>query len=591
MPMDTIAASAPAPAITQFELYPIQTPQSKESASNSPSVLGYFVKSTAPINVDEESSLKPLSEDKGTAIEIQAIARYLVAAKNPEIITSIHGYGTQRSDAEARYQKIYDYAQTICSPDTTVFLGYLWPSEKPTGDPSIPGNTFQDKRKQAFQALPIFPSKIFRLALLLVLVAAPLMIVTASHNGLLGNGLLTLVVVGSSIAFATLLSLILLRLSAYFRDNYRATNFGVPDLVELFRQIDQAVIEADKTGEFNPGCGNPCKRKVKLTFIGHSMGGFVVTNAIRILSDVFDQLSIEKRPPSNIGRIFCLSRLILVAPDIPVEAIIPRRANFLRSALRRCEEAYVFTNEADLALRLASTAANYISFPSKKRSSGYRLGNVTVARFSGAGDRRKSQLKDENYGIVNREHETFGSPYHYLEIRASGEEHQKLSEIRAFQQIEKENTDDLKNAPISDLFTYFDCTDYIDYQGSLMQPQHQGEPRGVVSYATRKPALDLWDYIKVGFAYFFGGERSINVHGGFFDGIFSQKLIYNLAFMGFQKTIKSLSGQEDFKDTPFDELPLDAKHTLLDQWSEQCREKGIQVVLAPVRYRKDILGQ
>jgi hypothetical protein len=67
--------------------------------------------------------------------------------------------------------------------------------------------------------------------------------------------------------------------------------------------------------------------------------------------------------------------------------------------------------------------------------------------------------------------------------------------------------------------------------------------------------------------------------------------MYNLAFMGFQKTLKSLAGQEDFKDIPFDKLPLDTKHKLLDEWSEQCREKGIQVVLAPIRHRKDILGQ
>jgi hypothetical protein len=589
MPMDTTVASASKPNITQFELDPIKSPRSEEQSFKPDPVLGYFVRSTAPINVDEEASLKPQPTNKSAVEELENIARYLVEAERPEIIIAIHGYGTQRSDAEERYRKIHNYAETICRPESALFLGYLWPSEKPTGDPSIAGGSFRDKRKNAFQAFPIFPSKIFRVALLLVLVVTPLLAFTASYNVLFTNALLTFVLVASAIAFATLLSLVLLRLSAYFRDNYRATNFGVPDLVELLRHIDQVVIEADEKGKFDPHSCN--SHKVKLTFIGHSMGAFVVTNAIRILSDVFDQLSIEKRPASNIGRIFCLSRLILVAPDIPVETIIPRRANFLRSALRRCEEAYVFTNEADLALRLASTAANYISFPSKKRSSGYRLGNLTVARFSGAGDRKTTKLKDENFGFVNRENDRFGSPYHYLEIRASDQEHQKLTEIRAFQQIEKENTEELKNAPISDLFTYFDCTDYVDYQDNLTHPKKQSEPKGVVSFARQKPALNFMDYIRVGFAYFFGGSQSINVHGGFFDGIFSQKLIYNLAFMGFQKTLKSLTDQEEFKHIPFDDLPLDTKQQLLDQLSEQCRKKQIQVVLAPIRHRRDILGQ
>ncbi len=69
----------------------------------------------------------------------------------------------------------------------------------------------------------------------------------------------------------------LLRLAVYFRDGYRATNYGVPDLVEVIRQLDRKVTEKAESRGGEPEYKNP----VKLSFIGHSMGGFVVTNVCR----------------------------------------------------------------------------------------------------------------------------------------------------------------------------------------------------------------------------------------------------------------------------------------------------------------------
>ena len=181
--------------------------------------------------------------------------------------------------------------------------------------------------------------------------------------------------------FAPIFTIVLLRFVVYFRDNYRANNFGTPDLVELIRQIDNALTKDSLESKESWR-----KTRIKLSFIGHSMGGFVVTNTVRILSDVFDSESVgtmstadpQKKPSPNIGNVFCLSRLVLVSPDIPAETIISGRANFLQSSLRRFEEAYLFSNEGDMALRLASTAANYFSYPSRTQNGGYRLGNVTV---------------------------------------------------------------------------------------------------------------------------------------------------------------------------------------------------------------------
>ncbi|NJL46158.1 MAG: hypothetical protein HC922_11540 [Leptolyngbyaceae cyanobacterium SM2_3_12] len=104
----------------------------------------------------------------------------------------------------------------------------------------------------------------------------------------------------------------------------------------------------------------------------------MVTNVIRILSDVFDSRSIEHQPTSDVGDVYCLERLVLASPDIPVLTIISNRANFLASSLRRFSESYLFCSEGDIALRIASTAANYIAFPSRTQSRGYRLGNVAL---------------------------------------------------------------------------------------------------------------------------------------------------------------------------------------------------------------------
>jgi len=579
------------PTISQFTLERIP---SKSPDSNN--VLGYFAQSTAPLNVDEkppEEQDCDVSRSNLTRTDIDTIAQHLAKDKDShsEIVISIHGYGTQQGDAKDRYEKIFRYSETICHSDKTIFVGYLWPSEKPPGESAL---------KYAFQALPIFPSRIFLYGLLLSAAIAFLLAVTSAFEGLF---VVLLVVVVSAVAI--ILALILLRLSTYFRDNYRATNFGVPDLVEFIRYLDQAIDKADPTIKNED---NDSKR-VKLTFIGHSMGCFVVTNTIRILSDVFTNDSIDKKPSSHIGKVFTLSRLILIAPDIPVETIMPRRANFLRSALRRCTEAYIFTNEADLALRLASTAANYFSFPSSQRYSGHRLGNLNVPRplKKSEPDNLPQGLGDKDYGIVNSKsqgEEGYDSPFDYLQIRSSDGKNQRLNEIRELSGIEKEHlgTGILSNVPVSDLFTYFDCTDYVDCQGNLVDDEgnlvdytKKDERRGIVSYALRRSALSWMNYVVVSVAYFLRFPKPINTHGGYFDGILSQKLLCNLAFMGFQQTLQLLSTEGQLQNVSLAQLSVEDKavrnKALLHEFSKMCQSKGIQVVLAPIRYEQDVLGK
>ncbi|MFP4121175.1 MAG: hypothetical protein ACLFWI_09230 [Coleofasciculus sp.] len=110
------------------------------------------------------------------------------------------------------------------------------------------------------------------------------------------NGLFVILLILFILSLGIILALLALRLSTYLRDRNRAMNYGVVDLVELIRQIDQAVIECRQREDI----------RIKLNFLGHSMGCFVVTNVVRILSDIFDTESINKRPSNYIGRVFSL---------------------------------------------------------------------------------------------------------------------------------------------------------------------------------------------------------------------------------------------------------------------------------------------
>ncbi len=590
-----------------FNIYEFQRDQSTK-------LTGYFVVSTAPIDVDNpqdepsppcKNIFKVVNNGPEASAEemIKRIAATLVESKSPELIVDIHGYNNSFLGVQERYKKIYQYIKTdvnIKENAGSVFIGYRWPSE----------DLRRPKVGDALQALPVLPGVVLALGMLLTIITAILLVPLSLY------WLLPLIIF--VIIFSLILALIGLRLTVYFRDNYRAINFGVPDLVELLRQVDQAAFEIALLKEWDLIKAPPgeititeenwrkadlsqkkeiwetvnkkdrgiIKNKIKLTFIGHSLGCLVITNSIRILSDVFDPGSVgtldksdpKKQPSPEIGNAFCLGRLVLVAPDIPVETVIPRRANFLRSSLRRFEEAYIFSNEGDLALRLASTAANYLNFPARTRFSGYRLGNITVRHFDQK-NQKYSKFPQQGYspapekfttppyGIVNplRQNATqnhiYDSPYGYLEVRSSDREYRSLSEIRSPDEISA-------SKPIANLFTYFDCTDYKDVERGP----------GLVSQALGNPALNLWDYARL-FLTKFG-----DTHGGYFKGEFSQKVMYQLAFLGFKGLLSSDKQQSGV-------LSSATEKELLQKFSDECSRKRIQVILAPERYEVDILGK
>ncbi len=582
--------------------------------SSLPSFPAYLVGSTAPNNVEDGVQNVPNPD-----IAIAEIAKFLIAQERPEILIAIHGYNTglgefataqdeyrHGSGVKGWYQGIRNHIARHCvnrSPGL-MLIGYRWPSEEVKG---VGNDSLGSKLRYARKSLPLTLKVISRLVLAIFIVLTLVSLVSDLPGSVLFTVVGVSLLVLATIAISIVLTLFLLRIVGYFRDTYRANNFGVPDLVELIRQLDKAVLEATPTVDWTK------RRHIKLSFIGHSMGGFVVTNTVRILSDVFDARSIgltsigaskAKTPAPDVGNVFSLGRLVLVSPDIPAETIISGRANFLSSSLRRFEETYLFSNEGDMALKLASTVANYSSFPARTREGGYRLGNVVLR----SPDEATKANRRPQYGILNlnslqsKANDPAKRPS-FLQYLYILDQTSLLERQAAILEPERK--------PIAELFTIFDCT---DYQESVPNPR-TGSPKkvGLLSRALGKRSLSFVDCVLLTLDYFSG---KIDTHGGYFypgdlpstvsknkrlsrpDARLSKHLIYGLASSGFTSCLESLSTYAASqpadpvvgKVATGNELPLNQRLISLQTLSTLCQQHGIQVLLAAERYNRDILG-
>ncbi len=561
---------------------------------------GYFVVSTAPINVEDQPPVDPEANPYGAIVEI---TQYLKQhEENAEIVVIIHGYNTPQSGVENWYkQACEEISQRYGNlPKGLIILGYRWPSEQITEDES---GKFAAKRRFADQSLPLLLRMTSRLGLLGVIIGVILSVV-----GFVGLGLnysihslfllITsgIVLLSSFFLVVPIFTLVLLRLSVYFRDAFRASNYGVADLVELIRQLDNSLVKQVEHSDRVAQVAYWQSKRIRLSFIGHSMGAFVVTNAVRVLSDVFDHNSIGcwdastqiKCPSPAIGNVFSLGRLVLVAPDIPAESIISGRSNTLQSSLRRFEEAYLFSNEGDMALRLASTTANYFTFPTRTRDGGYRLGNVTV-RPVGATHKHDAQPV-ARLGIVNQadDGQLLPQPYlDYLYIRRS----KPLSVRQGQMNLGKHDKS------IAELFTYFDCTNYQEQ--IIDEKTRQPKKIGIVSQALGKQSLSYRDYFALTLDFFAG---KVDTHGGYIfnpHAEFSKEAIYGLACLGFEGFLTSLQSDPQFPlaltaiqaQSPQLSAIQQAKLAALQTLSQRCVARGVQILLAPERYQVDVLGQ
>lgn len=610
-----------------FNITPIQPKQDPSSL-----LLGYYVTSTAAINVEDTPSL-PQTKTDTNAPHFTAIAQYLLKSNQPEIVFHIHGYAVSEKDALDRYFQTYQDAAAHLTSGNHVFIGYRWPSENPKQDSPLPGQkptSFFDKLRFSFQALPtlplgmlisscaygfialflalwgstvknlpltaliivlitaivgfglralgdargflsIFPNGFFLLFFALLIGAIATFPPISSHPNLF----LAPIIAISILVLGLVLALIVLRLSTYQRDRSRASNYGVNDLVKFFQYLEKAILTESKTQQqpsiqwkrWNEPGASGNEPRIKISLIAHSLGCEVATQTIRILSDVFDEHALSQ-PTPNIGKVFSLGRLVLVAPDIPVESILTTRSNFLISSLRRCEEAYIFSNEADLALRLASTAANYFSFPFRTRFRGYKLGNITVDRQA------LQKLTSADYGIVNCPNSDFRQPkdsHKYLEIRASVKERKILIGKDG---LLRDDSKAIQSFDIADSFTYFDCTDYEEIDSQKVH-------KSFLSLSKKKSALNFWwDYIWVSIAYFLKFPREIDVHGGYFHGEFSNRTINELAFLGYKGLLLRYRDPNIKDSSQFDNLKDTQQNELFEKFSNACKEKYIQIVLA-----------
>lgn len=432
----------------------------------------YFIESTAPNNVDDIPSVSAVPGqlfpiNANTAID--EIARHLSGAQHPNLVVMVHGFNNSQPDVLKMYATVSSVIESdpkISIRAGLVCVGYRWPSEK-MGQPW----------RGTFTALPSLPT--WLLSFGLILAAAYLVWGFLDGFGVLPILGHVLTMLGLTFV-ALIVCTLLLRIIVYFRDTYRATNYGAPDLIEIIRQIDGKIIQHDATRErIKPEDAKEDRkrRRVTLSFIGHSMGGYVVTNAIRVLTDLFaddavrpnlnagivnetnlTQFSSERSHADispEIGHAFSVMHLVLASPDIPAEALLSNRANFLASSLRRFREAYLFSNEGDEVLRQISTMANYFSFPTKSWKFGYRLGNV--------------EILSSDYGVIQV---AKGSIVATLRIGfyTLQEIYRRLRGTRG----EVADFDTLQDK-LPEQFSYFDCTDYVE-------PDYRARPQGLKVY-------------------------------------------------------------------------------------------------------------
>jgi len=452
---------------------------------------GFLVESVVPDNVEAEDQ-KNDPEPGTKRSDINRIADLLSQSQSPNLVISVHGFNSPRKAAVHRFS---DQISAVNKDDAitsdTVCIGFRWPSESM----GKPWKTF-------WSASPYF------LRFLMLLGTLSLLFFTlfgylSSAFPMLGSypGLRSTALTLAVLLLAIVGTLFLLRTIVYFRDGYRATQYGVPDLVDVIREIDEVLHQRNKSAD----------NAIGLSFIGHSMGGYVVTNAVRILSDVFSPASLARdggdQEIKKIGRKFHLQNLVLVSPDIPAEALMPNSANFLQSSLRRFEEAYLFSNEGDEVLRLISVSANYFSFPTEQRKFGYRLGNVgSVATNYGLTTKNNWSIKDLRIGF-----QTIASLSKDL------------------------NTDDTPEHPAY-AFGYFDCTDCVNQEGN-----------GVLTSASRGASFNrCWiSHLKLLYRYLLGKP---DVHSGYFDFDELACIIYRLASVGYLETDKASGGLSSLCD-------------------------------------------
>lgn len=379
----------------------------------------YLVVSTSAVRQGRDSpqlpehfaptpALEQLADEMAAAFQVSGGARVPVTLK-------VHGFNTRRksferevlwdSDPTLRYVLLprhtpprnFDPGRETFRPDDRFMIGFRWPSEGLLSPGSL---------KDTMTALllsPVIGVLLFLLPILALLWSGRLArlleqdwprlarFVNKLAVGLndVGSGVDQTLRTGwppaagflraflapyledtvAGILLGTGLLFLVLRVSTYLRDRYRALHYGVPDLGEFMRALEEALVERGV--------------KLRLDVIGHSMGTLLLINAFRVMSDYFHGSGAggPAQEANTLGRrgTYELGTLCLCAPDIPALMVTTDRNNYFLSALRRFAAVHIFCSDRDIILKWLSGLANWVSEP-RYDMGGRKLGNVVLVK-------------------------------------------------------------------------------------------------------------------------------------------------------------------------------------------------------------------
>jgi hypothetical protein len=360
----------------------------------------FLVTSTAPVSLNVKRDLPDLKRFR-PLFNVDELARLIDEGKFKNLTLRTHGFA---NPADSFYQSFAQEADTL-NKDTafrnSLYVGYHWPSEQPILSRSL----YSDVRANCDAAAKflfvlsgisgiIGPIVYFFLSLLVVPVLQamqiPLIWPWRDFNSVAKLAVQWYWLIPTTFLL-WLLAFFLLRVLVYHRDRYRAIHYGAPDLAEFFWRLDKSLANT-----------------LKVNLVGHSMGGLVLVNMLRVLSDKFGkddlgdslpdftpdangnlrEVELPERSASlssdNNPRLFGehleLIKIVLASPDIPLEFLRESRNNYVRSAISRCDQVFLMSSDRDIVLRYLSAVINWFSEPSIEMSAA-RLGNVYLKKY------------------------------------------------------------------------------------------------------------------------------------------------------------------------------------------------------------------
>jgi len=242
----------------------------------------------------------------------------------------------------------------------------------------------------------------------------------------------------------------------------------------------------------------------------------------------------KTRADAQIGHAFVLGHLVMVSPDIPAEALMIRRGNFLKSSLRRFQEVHLFCNAGDEVLRTLSSLANFFSFPMRTRERGYRLGNAELV--GGVGKLRPAGIVKLGESMFTASVRVGTRTLAELIGGVAGNPDADYARMLNFFDCTAYRDEDTKASPVGD-----PLSDAADGRGVYKEP---GALPGLLTGAGRRAQLSFPAHAALLARYAFAqGAYHVDVHGGYFDGPSGRALIYRLACLGYEETLRRLCGE------------------------------------------------